>query len=593
MKRLFSFKGFLFELISVLFLSVMIFVYPDIGVANLYLIVSLVFVQYLLLSLSRQLRLLSILLFVLSILFYKLFIWQNIEFVLVVFIVLLILLSAYYVFKYGINNDQRNITFKTLIFGVIIAVLLPAFFYLSMSWLNKGYSSSLSESSSEIIAQVKEGELKQLEESDKLSKDQFVAELYNAGRLLDLSEYLQNVMVMGGMDLIVVCNNENKVVARSDEPKLIGMDCQKIMPGWQNLASKSGIIRERDTLFLAASAKIEEAGKESRAQIITARELRNFITDRNDFRDTNIYFGIDGKILNEEKLKLTDTFLSSLVEYSFPDKGIKEIYYNGSNYYALINKFENTNIGLIFTEKISSYNRIFYINLITVYLLALSWIVFFRIKFPQRLLFIKENQNILFKRRKFRIRPIIIEHFIELLVFSLVVIIMAHTSFTQYLKYYNESLFVPVTSPKDIQNNPYLTLDTPGYAQINSLIVINLDANYLYKGVNTVSATINYDPQSLSIEGLITDNSICDTIYDNNIDTQQGVVFFSCITKDSKVGLPGSFRLAELKVRVLKDGLTFISFDQPYVKITSQQGFSNLVKQSTEFGESVWGLNQI
>ncbi|OQB06467.1 MAG: hypothetical protein BWY19_00279 [bacterium ADurb.Bin212] len=593
LKKISTLRNFILEIVSALVLSLVLFYQPETGAANLFIVAAFVFLHYLMLSRIARGKLWSLMFFFVSTAAYLLCLYFNLTHILIVVALICVILSVYYAYKMGINSDQRKITQKTLVLGLAISLLLPLVFSLSLETFIYKHSKESKGDTEILFSHIDQGKTERQDRSKQLSKDQFIIDLFSLGRYEDLSQYIQNLMVMNNEDIITLCNLDERIVARSDKPRAVGDDCKKIMPGWQSLASESGIIKEEEKLYLVAISEIITANNEKVGYVITGKNLRSYLLEKIGTKNDKFYFSYEGRILPENDLLLSDSLFRAIKEKQLPYNR-DELYSFEKQYYLITNnKFADADSGLIYLHEVSDLSGLFWLNLIIVYAITIVIFLLYRIKYADAQSFSFARTGSLFRRSYRKIRIPDKEYLLEFAIVSALVVVMSKGSFDKQLAIFYSNTILPATNEQLLATNPRLNLYAPSYVGVNDGFTVLLSANDLKSGINTISATIVYNTENLSFEGVNILADICDEVYDNNIDQNQGLVHFSCVTKDFSSDIPGNSKLAEFTVLPLKRDLTYITFDAAYVKITTGHGISNQTEQSTDKGEGVWVLDSI
>lgn len=298
-------------------------------------------------------------------------------------------------------------------------------------------------------------------------------------------------------------------------------------------------------------------------------------------------------MLSESNLALSDSLFGAIKEKQLSYERTELYSFENTYYLASNNKFTDADSGLVYLHVVDDMSRLFWLNLIIVYVVTIAFFLLYRIKFSDTQVSSKIKVVTLFKRGHRRIKMPKSEHLLEFVIVSMLIVVMSKGSFDKQLTIFYSSKILPVASNHSFNIDSSLALITPSYVGVNGDFSSTLSANNLKSGINTISATIVYDKEALLFEGANILTDICDEVYDNNIDQVQGIIHFSCVTKDFTSDIPGSSRLAEFQIKSLKQGLTYIAFDAAYVKITTGHGISNQIEQSTDKGEGIWVLDSI
>lgn len=575
-------RKYLFELVIAILISTVIVIYPYIAPANLFLLIALILFQYLLSLGARKQSIIGALLLIISVILYYYFLQNSLSYLFIACGTIYLVSLIYFIWKRGFNLNQKNILLKTMIVGLVVIVLQPVLFFVSQGMLQNKYYEDMQKSAQAINNDLNQKMSLNIEHSDKIAQDIFIKQLIESKRFQDLLEYSQNVMVTNDKDLLVVCDLDDKVIARADNPKNLGDDCGQLFGDWQDSQSETQIIDYSTDHFLVSSSDIVAQDGTKIAKIFTGNSLKKAISS--SIEDIwFISFGED--LLSKPKNSEQQKIITALNKTEGLKNGTSVVNYDGKKILTYKDKTFFDGILITIAKEFGDYQQLLFINILLTTLLCIAGIVIVRLYYPHQVIANNREKSIFNKsQRKHKYAEIVT----EVSVFSIIILLISWQSFIKYYQYDmgSETKNAEIISP-DLE--PYLSLSAPNYISAGNLFTFDLNLRDLGGGVDTISAAINYDSSQIEIKSIDTENGFCDVVFDKSINKNQGVIIFSCVTKDLETNTLTDINLAQVSAILLKPGFNYLVLDKDYAKISTFKGISTKVTQNTIFGECVLG----
>ncbi len=586
MKLLITFiKNYPFEVVAVLLISWMIFLNPAISLGNLFLLIAVLFSQYLLITKNKFLRLLSIVILLSAVTAYYFIHRSGGEYIFAVLNIIAVIIFAYCSIKFGSINEQKAIIKKILTLGLIIIFLIPFLITFFNNYFIQQEKERLKSEHSNFEDQIDQILKKDQSTAVELSEDIFINQLLASRSYSDLSEYSQNLMLIKNLDYMAYCDQNGNVVSRPHNAKFIGDECKNIFLGWPDKNINPGIVYEKDSSYLLSAAFINNQNPEDLSGIIVGQKLKNSLFDVPKQTEA-IILAYKNKVIDISNSQFSEVDFSNL--FSTSDlSSTKDIYdLGGLKYLVFKNNLGSSEASLILINKFNYGQNIIRIVFLITFLISLLGIIFFRIRYPHRLFAasVKANQKYLFWNFAIKYQ-LQLEIILEAMILLFSIWLMSYYSTLLQIKVIGDNFQLKTLELPDAR--PSIWLDTTSYVNFNTPALAKLKTNNLSPGTSTISTTVTYNPLEMTINSIEANNSICDSVYDKTIDNKVGYINFSCISRNIDQSELTSFDLLTIEIIPKKLGFLYLNLDDSYTKISGSKGNSANIIKSTNEGECI------
>lgn len=549
---------------------------PDLAMANLMVLVSLVVSGYLFLSNITLFKNLAPIPLLGSLAVYYFLNHQSYVGLFVAIALISILSIVFLSIRYGINPRQSKITSRILILGMAIVILMPLTYQFG-GWLSDRYEvakldpiyQEMETNLSKIRDEIKEA-------SPSLEKDPFIWNLYNNKSYSDLTTYLQNLMVSKGMGYLTVTDCQGIVVSRAHQNKMLGDDYNAILPSLKDENKPTALVREGDRVYLATSKKILDANSACLAYLIvgqpvtlSTRGASSFIINGKaanfvgtDQTAVNLLTTLKdrGDLLQNSYIKISDGNKQAIAKKRHLDE------YNADQFTA---KSANHILAIILV------NSIFYFLAGAI----LYWLlIYYRLDVP---VMAKEETGRKIKKHAATVLRVTA----EVVAILLITIVLSKSNAKEFIaKGIDVSYEANLRALNEYQ--PSLALEYTPLSKLGESQRLHLKLQNLPAGTAMVKTSLHYPPEYLEVVDINYADGPCDQVYDKNIDNKSGSVSFSCVLKYTTSSGSNS-NLFELVYTSTKIGVAELTIEKSDTSIRTSRGDSDLIEQTFLDGEKI------